>query len=102
MRMMEISVVKEGTDVESVESLLLELFGRFEKTEAKVVDRPLRARVGVAYTLLRYRVHYTHAPIRGFGPELIDRLVNRTKSEIVIAEGGEVHIFKVDRSERLL
>lgn len=97
MRVMDITVSKPGTDIEAVESLLLEMFHRYEKTEVFVVEKPPHTRVGSSHTACRYRVHYTHSPVRGFGPELVDRLRVRTNSAIHITDEKEVYVFSVDR-----
>lgn len=95
MYSIEISIIKQGTDVEKVESVLLEQFQRYEKTEAETVERPLQARVGSSYTTLRYRV-YTNRVYQDLY-YLFERLQHSTKSDIRVTLPRSTHVFVVDR-----
>lgn len=96
----EISIVKQGSDVQKIEDILLEQFQKYERVEVQTIERPLQARVGNSYTVLRYRV-YT-ARIYEDVRDVFDRLRHHTKSDIMVTLPRSVHIFKVDRAERLL
>lgn len=95
---LDISVVKQGTDVQKIEDILLEQFQRFEKVEAQTIERPLQARVGTSYTTIRYRV-YT---IRMFEDvrDIMERIRHTTKSNIVVTLPRSTHVYKVDKHEK--
>lgn len=95
MYCMEISIVKQGSNVEKVESVLLEQFQRYEKDEAFVVEKPLQARVGTSFAMLRYRV-YTDKVYNDVC-DLFSRIQHNTNSDIHVTLPRSVHIFKVDR-----
>lgn len=93
MRFMDITVAKQGTDVEAVEALLLELFQRFERAELNVTEKPLHARVGSTHTAYRYRVHFTHSPIIGWEQDLVPRLQVRTNSLIRVTDPQPAYLY---------
>lgn len=87
MRFIDITIVKPGTDVEAVESLLLELFERYERVEVFVVEKIVQARAGSSHAAYRYRVHVKN--MDGY-PRLLgnltERLRVRTNSAIRITD----------------
>ncbi|MGL4232718.1 MAG: hypothetical protein ACRCWJ_15240 [Casimicrobium sp.] len=86
--------MKQGTDVEGIETILLEYFERFERSEAHTVERPLQARMGTSYVVLRYRV-YTKSMYHDIR-NVFERLQHRTKSDIRVTLPRSTHIFRVD------
>lgn len=97
MWFMDISIAQKGTDVEAVENLLLEMFERYEKTEVRVIEKPLQSITGTSFKVYRYRVHApTGFDVRGSIETLTERLKLRTRSDIHITHPQSFAIFGVD------